>query len=76
MMMINFTSSAEESLFWLGLKKKDNNTLFWSNGEAVQFNNSTVNITDVDQLCEAFEKGSWVGFNCSEKKAFMCENGK
>ncbi|XP_032444872.1 secretory phospholipase A2 receptor [Xiphophorus hellerii] len=75
MMMINFTSSTEGPGFWLGLKKKDNNTLFWSNGEAVQFNNSTVNITNVDQLCEAFEKGSWMGFNCSEKKAFMCENG-
>ncbi|XP_054910664.1 macrophage mannose receptor 1-like [Poeciliopsis prolifica] len=73
MMIYNFTNPIKKG-FWSGLKKKDNDTLFWSNGEAVKFNKSTVTITDVNQLCEAFENGSWIGSNCSEEKAFMCEN--
>ncbi|XP_014834764.1 PREDICTED: secretory phospholipase A2 receptor-like [Poecilia mexicana] len=73
-MILNYTN--HDLMFWLGLKKKDNDTLFWSNGEIVNFTKSTVNISDLDQLCEAFENGSWKGVNCSEEKAFMCKNGE
>uniref|UniRef100_A0A3B3TPQ8 C-type lectin domain-containing protein n=1 Tax=Poecilia latipinna TaxID=48699 RepID=A0A3B3TPQ8_9TELE len=73
-MIFNYTNPGPG--FWIGLKKKDNYTLFWSNGEIVNFTKSTVNISDVDQLCEAFENGSWKGVKCSEEKAFMCKSGK
>ncbi|XP_016520290.1 secretory phospholipase A2 receptor [Poecilia formosa] len=73
-MIFNYTNPGPG--FWIGLKKKDNYTLFWSNGEIVNFTKSTVNISDLDQLCEAFENGSWKGVKCSEEKAFMCKNGE
>ncbi|XP_017158326.1 secretory phospholipase A2 receptor-like isoform X2 [Poecilia reticulata] len=75
-MMFNYTSWFEGPGFWLGLKKKDNDALFWSDGEIVNFTKSTVNVSDGDQLCEAFKNGSWMGFKCSEEKAFMCKNGE
>ncbi|KAK1906551.1 C-type lectin 1 [Dissostichus eleginoides] len=55
---------------WLGLSKSRN--LTWSNGNNVNFTESLVNLTKGEQICEAIDNDTWTGYNCSEKKHFMC----
>ena len=58
---------------WLGLRKSRN--LTWSNGDNVNFNVSSVSLTDGEQMCEAIDNDTWKGYNCSLKKHFMCSKG-
>ncbi|XP_033471131.2 secretory phospholipase A2 receptor [Epinephelus lanceolatus] len=62
----------EESV-WLGLRKDRNTT--WSDGSPVNFSNSSVNVTDEEQMCEAIDNNTWTGSNCSDRKYFMCYKG-
>ncbi|KAK5896129.1 hypothetical protein CgunFtcFv8_009763 [Champsocephalus gunnari] len=55
---------------WLGLRKLRNKT--WSNGDNVNFNKSSVSLTEGEQICEAIDNDTWTGYNCSKRKHFMC----
>ncbi|KAK9525654.1 hypothetical protein VZT92_016339 [Zoarces viviparus] len=59
---------------WLGLKKSRNIT--WSNSVPVTFQNISVNVTKGYQTCVAVNNTTWRGFNCSERKPFMCSSGR
>lgn len=59
---------------WLGLRKGRNIT--WSDGARISLNESSVTVTNGKQICEAIENSTWRGFNCSERKPFMCYKGK
>lgn len=72
----DFLVKCPEQSHWLGLKKDMNNTMTWSNGDPFQFNDSKVNIKPDEQQCEAIEDGEWKGFNCSDRKPFLCQKGK
>lgn len=66
---------------WLGLhKSQHSNVSNWSNGVPFtfhMFNMSHVNVTHGEQICEAIENNIWKGFNCSDRKPFMCsQNSK
>ncbi|KAF3859588.1 hypothetical protein F7725_021987, partial [Dissostichus mawsoni] len=65
-----FQESKKEPPLWLGLSKSRN--LTWSNGNNVNFTESLVNLTKGEQICEAIDNDTWTGYNCSEKKHFMC----
>lgn len=53
-----------------------NRTTTWSDGTPITFNKSSVNLTNGEQTCEAIKNNTWRGFNCSERKYFMCSKGK
>lgn len=61
---------------WLGLQRSpQSNVSKWSNGAPISsemFNTSDVNVRHGEQICEAIENNTWKGFNCSDRKPFMC----
>uniref|UniRef100_A0A3B3BYD9 C-type lectin domain-containing protein n=1 Tax=Oryzias melastigma TaxID=30732 RepID=A0A3B3BYD9_ORYME len=62
--------------FWTGLRKKNRTRSTWSDGTEVVFNESSVEAHEFNQICEALDNGTWTGFNCSERKSFMCNTSK
>ncbi|XP_041820301.1 macrophage mannose receptor 1-like [Chelmon rostratus] len=71
----NFTSlMTNGDKVWLGLQKSRNIT--WSDGSPVTFNVSSVNSANGAQKCEAMDNDTWRGYDCSERKPFMCYDGK
>ncbi|KAM3588124.1 uncharacterized protein V6R79_021834 [Siganus canaliculatus] len=58
--------------YGLGLRKK-NTSSTWSDGTLYTYRNSTVKVSYWNQTCEAMDNDKWRGFNCSEKKFFMCK---
>ncbi|XP_047246063.1 secretory phospholipase A2 receptor-like [Girardinichthys multiradiatus] len=67
-------NTSEIRKVWLGLEQKNTSIPTWSNGDKFIFDESTTE-KQGKQLCEAIQNGTWKGFNCSEKKAFMCQKG-
>ncbi|XP_071394172.1 putative C-type lectin domain family 20 member A isoform X2 [Centroberyx affinis] len=43
-------------------------------GVPFTFNASVVTLGTGDQICEAMDKNTWKGFNCSDRIPFMCYN--
>ncbi|KAG8005653.1 C-type lectin 1, partial [Nibea albiflora] len=75
MFVIKFTESVEGSC-WLGLHKNASiATNSWSNGKPLIFSHSSVNVANGTQKCEAIDRNTWRGFDCSERKYFMCYKG-
>lgn len=75
--LINLTKGLNQKL--IGLQKFHifpNNATTWSNGDQFKLNYSNVDIKPGEQICEAIEDGVWKGFNCSDRKPFMCQKGK
>ncbi|KAK2858933.1 hypothetical protein Q5P01_003553 [Channa striata] len=68
----SFLSNIVETGAWLGLHMDRHNVSTWSDGAPFTFNLSHVNITNGEQICEAIVNNRWEGFNCSERKHFMC----
>lgn len=66
--------SGEE--FWSGLRKNQSRVTTWSDGNSLAFSNSQVTSIGDDQICEAMTNITWKGFNCSDRKPFMCYKGK
>ncbi len=71
----NFTANFARGIkVWLGLHRVGRIT--WSDGSPLTFSKSDVCVKDNEQKCEAVENNTWKGFDCSEKKPFMCYEGK
>ncbi|XP_044041451.1 secretory phospholipase A2 receptor-like [Siniperca chuatsi] len=60
---------------WLGLHWVGDRNTTWSDGVPITFNKSSVHVTNGEQICEAIHINTWKGFNCSERKPFMCYKG-
>lgn len=71
---VNFTRGFI-STTWLGLNRARVGVSSWSDGSDLTFRGSNVTITEGEQICEAVEQNQWRGFNCSDRKPFMCYRG-
>lgn len=62
---------------WLGLIKREEN-VSWSDGVPTIYISKMrhVNVAQGEQICGAIENNTLTGFNCSERKHFMCYKGK
>lgn len=56
---------------WFGLHRAVNTTR-WANGDLVKFGNSSVPALNGTQQCGAIDNNTWVSFDCTDKKPFMC----
>lgn len=72
----NFTAKFVDSYdwVWLGLRRK-RTQITWSDGTPIPFSESSVTVTNGEQICEAIDNDTWSAFNCLEKKPFMCNDG-
>lgn len=73
--VVNFINNTSTLKAWIGIHNQTNATT-WSNGDKYILNDSNVNIEPGKQICEAFEDGVRKGFNCSDRKPFMCQKGE
>ncbi|RVE56750.1 hypothetical protein OJAV_G00224660 [Oryzias javanicus] len=72
--LLNCSTNCEvkDTGIWVGLGKKNRTGSTWSDGTEVTFHESSVTAGEFNQTCEALDNGTWKGFNCSERKFFMC----
>lgn len=71
-----FTARFTYGTAWLGLRRGRGPNTFWSDGSPLKFNETSLNGKDGDQICGAIDNTTWIGYNCSERKPFMCYKGK
>lgn len=68
------SSFGSGSSVWLGLRRNPTQ-ITWSDGAPITFSESSLNVNNGEQICEAMDNNTWRGFNCSERKPFMCYKG-
>lgn len=64
---VNFTDNKS---VWLGLHKV--RYITWSDGSPVIFSESSVDVTNGMQRCQAIENNTWKDYNCAMPNYFMC----
>ncbi|XP_026216871.1 C-type mannose receptor 2-like [Anabas testudineus] len=60
---------------WLGLHMSQHNVSTWSSSGHFTSSLPDVDVTNGQQICEAIENNTRKGFNCSDRKPFMCYRG-
>lgn len=72
---INEIRNLSKKSIWLGHKRATNRSR-WSNGKPTTSNQPPADFTVEDPKCEGIYNNTWIAFNCSDHKPFMCSDGK